>query len=281
MKHVVLAVGLMAASMTGATAPGMRTGLGAPWSQQEPDWKLAAEIQQSLLPKSIPAVAGYDVGVFWKQTKEIGGDLYDVIPLSGGRTVVMLLDVMGKGLPAALVLPMAAAYLRAEARNPDARSPGDILKRANRNIVADIKKGMFVQAFVGILDPGANELSYAAAGAEKILFRPGDGGKVQILESKGIALGLDKGAVFDRTLSEFKQKFEPGDALLHFSGGVVGSLSSRDRDAEFGLQRVRDLFEANKKLSAGDLARNVGETVTKFADEMLLDLTILSIRRDP
>src|SRR5215212_7221404 len=128
----------------------------------EQELRIARLIQQSLLPKTLPELPGYEVAAYYQPAREVGGDFYDFFELDDGRLGFVVGDATGKGVPAALVMASARSMLRAVAQN--AESPGDVLRRVNDTLVTDIPPNMFVTCFYAILDPNSGSLTYANAG---------------------------------------------------------------------------------------------------------------------
>ena len=128
----------------------------------EHELRVASLIQQTLLPRQLPTLPGWEIEAYYRPAREVGGDFYDFIPLDGGRFGVVVGDVTDKGVPAALVMATCRSVLRANATS--GATPGEILARANEILVADIPEGMFVTCLFAILDPATGELDFANAG---------------------------------------------------------------------------------------------------------------------
>src|ERR671912_1439323 len=124
----------------------------------EQDLRIARLIQQPLLPKTLPKLSGYDIAAYYQPAREVGGDFYDFLRLQDGRLGLVMGDATGKGMPAALVMAGARSMLRAVAQSSD--SPGEVLKRANDALVADIPPNMFITCFYAVLDPETGRLRY-------------------------------------------------------------------------------------------------------------------------
>src|SRR5215203_1213439 len=128
----------------------------------EQELRLARSIQQASLPKEVPQLEGWQISPFYRPAREVGGDFYDFFELEDGRLGLVVGDATGHGVPAALVMASARSMLRAVAQVSD--SPGDVLRRVNDPLVADIPPNMFVTCFYTILDPESGSLTYANAG---------------------------------------------------------------------------------------------------------------------
>src|ERR671917_683345 len=128
----------------------------------EQELRVARLIQQTLLPKTLPELPGYDVAAYYQPAREVGGDFYDFLKLEDGHLGLVMGDATGKGMPAALVMAAARSMLRAVAQSSE--SPGEVLKRANDALVADIPPNMFITCFYAVLDPETGRLRFANAG---------------------------------------------------------------------------------------------------------------------
>ncbi len=128
----------------------------------EQELKVARLIQQTLLPKALPDLPGYDVAAYYQPAREVGGDFYDFFDLEDGRLGLVVGDVTDKGVPAALVMATTRTMLRAAAQR--LLSPGEVLERVNEVLVADIPANMFVTCLYAILEPDNGRLVYANAG---------------------------------------------------------------------------------------------------------------------
>jgi sigma-B regulation protein RsbU (phosphoserine phosphatase) len=181
--------------------------------RREHDVNIAAEIRRALIPDSIPQLAGWELAATDLAAIDAGGDFFDVLEFPSGRIGLLVSEIAGTGVSSAMIMTMARAYLRAEALRVE--EPVEALARANRLIRADIRRGMYVTALYALLDPQAGELRLASAGHKVPLLRwHGESRRLQMMQSEGIALGLDPGPVFERTIREAKVQVAPGDRLV-------------------------------------------------------------------
>ncbi len=193
--------------------------------------KVAQLIQQQFLPQSQPELPGWQIAAFYRPALTVGGDFYDFIPLPGGRVMVVVGDVTGKGVPAALVMASAHALLRAAA--PRLTSPGAVLAHVNDLLYTDTPAQMFVTCLALVLPPAGGEVTFANAGHDLPYVRTAGG--VTELRAKGMPLGLMPGSAYqERTFA-----FRPGDcALLHSDGLSEAHSASQEM---FGFHRVAAL----------------------------------------
>jgi serine phosphatase RsbU (regulator of sigma subunit) len=181
--------------------------------RREHDVNIAAEIRRALIPDSIPELEGWELAATDLAALDAGGDFFDVLEFPSGKVGLLVCEIAGTGVSSAMIMTMARAYLRAEALRVE--EPVEALTRANRLIRGDIRRGMYVTALYALLDPAAGELRLASAGHKVPLLRwNGESRRLQMLQSEGIALGLDPGPVFERTIREAKVEVAPGDRLV-------------------------------------------------------------------
>ena len=205
----------------------------------EQELKVARLIQQTLLPKALPELPGYEVAAYYQRAREVGGDFYDFLTLEDGRLGLVVGDVTDKGVPAALVMATTRTMLRAAAQR--LLSPGEVLRRVNDVLVQDIPPNMFVTCLYAILDPGSGRVVYANAGHDlPYRRRAGRGGAAEELRARGMPLGLMPGMGYE----EKEVVLEKGESVLFYSDGLV---EAHDRRREmFGFPRLQGLVGAHR-----------------------------------
>jgi PAS domain S-box-containing protein len=223
----------------------------------EQELRIARLIQQTLLPKALPELSGYDIAAYYQPAREVGGDFYDFLLLQDGCLGLVMGDATGKGMPAALVMAAARSMLRAVAQSSD--SPAEVLKRANEALVADIPPKMFVTCFYAVLDPETGRLRYANAGHDLPYLR--HGGDTEELRARGMPLGLMPGMGYEQK----ELVLEAGDSVFFYSDGLV---EAHDPEGEmFGFPRLRRLIAANSVGSGEELVNFLLEELYSFAGE--------------
>jgi serine phosphatase RsbU (regulator of sigma subunit) len=221
----------------------------------EQELRIARLIQQTLLPKTLPQLPGYEVAAYYRPARQVGGDFYDFLELEDGRLGLVMGDATGKGMPAALVMAAARSMLRAVAQSSE--SPGEVLKRANDALVTDIPPNMFVTCFYAVLDRDSGRLRYANAGHDLPYLRHGGGAKE--LRATGMPLGLMPGMGYEQK----EIVLDAGDSVLFYSDGLV---EAHDPEGEmFGFPRLQKLIATR---SAGS-----GEELVDFLLEELYSFT--------
>jgi sigma-B regulation protein RsbU (phosphoserine phosphatase) len=209
----------------------------------EHDLEIASEIQSNLVPRRMLKIQGFDVGAYYRPSKEVGGDYYDFITIDEDHEGIIVADVSGKGIPGSLVMTMARAFIRMEAERSRNTSPSDTLVRTNRMLAQDIKKGMFVTGLYAIINKKTRELRVASAGHNPMLVWRSATNEVQLVNPNGIALGFDKGPVFERSIKEERVTLDHGDRIVMYTDGTVEAMDAANK--EFGDEPftalVRDL----------------------------------------
>jgi PAS domain S-box-containing protein len=198
----------------------------------EQELRIARLIQQTLLPRTLPELSGYDVAAYYQPAREVGGDFYDLFELEDGRLGLVVGDVTDKGIPAALVMATTRTMLRASAQR--LFPPAEVLKRANDALVADIPSNMFITCLYAILDTESGRLVYANAGHDQPYLRH-NGSDVEELRARGMPLGLMPGMEYE----EKEVTLQRGESVLFYSDGLV---EAHDPHHEmFGFPRLQGL----------------------------------------
>lgn len=203
----------------------------------EQELRVARLIQQTLLPKDVPHVAGWEVDAYYQPARAVGGDFYDFIPYPDGRLGFVIGDVTDKGVPAALVMATTRSLLRSAAERFE--SPSAILERTNELLVEDIPPRMFVTCLFGLLNPESGHFVYANAGHDVPYLRTEDG--VVELRARGMPLGLLPGMKYE----EKEVHMRAGECLLLYSDGLVEAHSPTHE--MLGFPRLQGLMATRTK----------------------------------
>lgn len=238
--------------------------------RMEQELRVAALIQQTLLPKELPSLPGWEVDAYYRPAREVGGDFYDFITLDDGRLALVIGDVTDKGVPAALVMATTRSTLRAAAQRHD--DPGEILAEANDVLVAEVPPGMFVTCLFAVLDHATGRLTFANAGHNLPYVRTGDG--VIELRATGMPLGLMPGMNYEVKSTEL-----PFDAVMLLTSDGIVEAHSED-GSMFGFDRLMGLVGGTG--SAAALTTKVLAELDRFCGaghEQEDDVTMVSVRR--
>jgi sigma-B regulation protein RsbU (phosphoserine phosphatase) len=198
----------------------------------EHELELAREIQQSILPKVFPQVPGLSCAASSRPARQVGGDFYDVFPLSEGCVGLVMADVSDKGMPAALFMALTRSLIRAEGQR--LASPRETLLRVNQLLLEMSQTGLFVTVFYGVLDLKQKTLCYVRAGHDYPLVFRSETGECRFLGGSGIVLGLLDGI----DLEEVTVDLGPGDVLTLYTDGVTEAHAPTGE--LFGDERLRD-----------------------------------------
>ena len=236
----------------------------------EQELRVASLIQQTLLPKEVPHLDGWEIEAYYQSARAVGGDIYDFIPLQDGRMGLVIGDVTDKGVPAALVMATTRTTLRTMATQT--YDPGDVLARANESLVPVIPPAMFVTCFYGVLNPATGDIVYANAGHNLPYVRTSNG--VVEMRATGMPLGLMTGMNYEVAHA----RLNPGETVLLTSDGIV---ESHDGAGDmFGFPRLIDLV--SKHQTNDDLITTILDQLEQFRGEdgeQEDDVTMVTIKR--
>ncbi|GAC1645869.1 MAG: hypothetical protein NVS4B8_17640 [Herpetosiphon sp.] len=239
----------------------------------ERELQLAREVQESILPLSVPTDNRFDFGVRMVPARVVGGDFFDFIPLGGDWLGIVVGDVAGKGMPAAIFMALTRSLLRAEAVR--AATPRDALVNVNRHLLDMNSKGLFVTIFFGLLDQGTGTFSSIRAGHELPILVNSRGTLVEYPWAVGQPLG-----VFDRPqLDEEVIVIEPGATLVLYTDGATEAPNEQARF--FGLDRLRSAIITQYEASAQSLCDALFGTITAYIGSAPQwdDIIVLAVHR--
>jgi PAS domain S-box-containing protein len=238
----------------------------------EQELQVARLIQQTLLPRSVPELEGYQIAAFYQPAREVGGDFYDFLELPQGRLGLIVGDATGHGMPAALVMATTRGMLRAGAQTSD--SPSEILERVNNILYPEIPPNMFVTCLAALLDSRTGRLQYANAGHDLPYLRHSDG--VSELRARGMPLGLMPNMSYE----EKEITLKPRESILLYSDGLVEAHDPRRE--MFGFPRMQGLVGAHPGGAA--LIDSLLAELEQFTGEEWEqedDITLLTLQRFP
>lgn len=244
------------------------------------DLTLASDVQQMLLPREMPRVAGLDIDARYMAAQKVSGDFYDVFKLDEHRLGIAVADVAGKGISASLLMAICRTQLRNIA--PQHGSPARVLSALNRALAADLRSGMYVTMTYVVLDLSRDTATFARAGHELPLFswseRAGAGCRNEYLGSEGMPLGLVDGETFDTVIADRVAAFGLGSSLILYTDGLTEAPNAEDR--EFGSARLSDAVRSAHGMSAQALNDSILGAVTQFSLSGLRDdFTLVTVQR--
>ena len=255
---------------------------------------LARDIQLSLLPSQIIPPPGYEIAAYSDVAKSVGGDYYDIIKLDDGSTLLVIGDVSGKGISAALYMVKVQTTLQLLTK--ESSDPRELLIRLNRYLYGQLKKSYFLTvALVQIYPEG--RFSYCRAGHTVAILYEHQKGAFVRLQPHGAALGItpsdgesggtaeEQGAAsqptrpYGDTLDVHSASLEPGDVMLLFTDGVIDTVNTSQQ--EFGEHRVMDVLMKHHGSSAASIKAALVEAMASFRDvaELRDDTTFVILKR--
>lgn len=251
--------------------------MGAERERTRSELAVASRIQLSALPAVRPPFSGCDdfgLSASMHPAKEVGGDFYDFFLIDEDHCGVVIADVSGKGVPAALFMMRAKALLNQLMR--DGSSPDQVLAQANDSLCEDNEAGMFVTVWLGVLDLRTGKLSFANGGHNPPLHRHADGSVEWLRDRSGLLLGCFEGASY----RAFARTMAAGDSLVLYTDGVTEAMDASDRC--YGNDRLFHLVEQECDGYPAAVSGIIEEDVRSFAEgaEQADDITILVLRYD-
>ena len=235
---------------------------------QEQELARALEIQQALIPRKIPQVAGFEIAGAWEPARVVGGDYFDVIKLSESKLAICIADVVGKSISAALLMANVQATVRAFAS--ESACPSWVCGRVNAVLCSNIALGKFVTLLYGVLDAELNTFQYTNAGhLRPILINYS--GSVGRLDNGGALLGVFP----DWKYEDSAVKLSPGDRLVLFTDGITEA--AKPDGEEFGEERLIRLAASLADEPPSESNLLVMRTVKKFCDSQLQDDATLMV----
>jgi sigma-B regulation protein RsbU (phosphoserine phosphatase) len=239
----------------------------------EREMLMARDVQRAMIPESAPAIKGFDIAARLEPALNLSGDFFDYVPLSDRRLGIVIGDVSGKGVRAAMGMAASRSLLRSVARR--GQGPARVLRDANLRLHRDLGRELLVTLVYGLLDAETRSFQYCNAGHNPpLLIKPS--GKWRALKTGGLLMG-----VFDR--QQYKSEtlhLERGDLLFFYTDGLVEAHTPQPERIEFGEGRLIDFLLKNRHLRAKDLVEAVVKKVKDFSAgaHQHDDLTLIVLR---
>jgi phosphoserine phosphatase RsbU/P len=240
----------------------------------EQDLSMAREIQQQLLPRRAPRLAGFDIAGWNKPADQTGGDLYDFMPIDEHRLAIMIADATGHGIGPALIVAECRALFRAMIGTTS--DLAEVAARMNDLLHTDLPEDRFVTVCMGLLDARTGILTYVSAGHGPLLLMRSATGKVEQFSSTGLPMGILAGC--EMPLAE-PIRMEPGDLFVLLTDGFIEWAC--DSGEQYGDERLAQVITAHPTSSSGDLIQTIYRSVLEFGGHtpQMDDLTAVLIRR--
>lgn len=226
--------------------------------------RIARSLQTQFLPKTAPVLGTFEIAGRNTQAHEVGGDFFDYIPVDDESVGVVIGDVVGNGIPAAMLMVMTRSILRSQAIEHS--SPAEVLRKANLTFMAEDMEGQFVTIFYCVARRGRRDLTVASAGHLPMMIRRRASSDIEFVDCAGLPLGVAQEADYE----EARVSLAPGDVALLYTDGLV-----EVRNAAGDMFRVARLAEAFRECAdepPADVLAQLSAKVDEFAaDDGLLD----------
>ena len=238
----------------------------------EQEIRLAAEVQQRLLPKRSLQIAGFDIAGLMYPAKTVGGDYFDYIKLPGGDLGLAIADVSGKGVAAALLMPTVQMALRMDA--PSLSQTDEIARALNRSVYHVTDDWRYITLFYSKLRVKDQRLQYTNAGHLPPLLLRDTSREPEWLETGGTVMGLEPDVEYTSESIELR----PGDLLVLYTDGVVEAACAHGE--EYSRRRLVELVTCNRGSGAQELVERIYEDVVTFQGSKILrdDLTVIVLK---
>ncbi len=239
----------------------------------EQELRVARQIQRTMLPGDVPHLGGWHIMAHYQPAREVGGDFYDFFSLPGGKLGLVIGDVTGKGVPAALVMATTLSVVRTVAGDYD--SPGGVLERINRLLVPGMHRSMFVTCLYATLELETGRLTFANAGHDLPLWQTE--GDVVELRASGMPLGLMDGMDYEDQQADL----EVGDRVLFRSDGIV-EAHNQVREM-FGSERLRNILSDHPRADGDEVIPIILRSLQEFTGDQVEqedDMTLVTLQRD-
>jgi sigma-B regulation protein RsbU (phosphoserine phosphatase) len=235
------------------------------------DVELAAQVQRLFLPSGKPAIAGLEIAGMMLPARGVGGDYYDYIPIDTHAIQIIIADVAGKGVPAALLMSATAAAMRLEAN--DDRNMLEQVERLNTGIHSVSDGERYVTLFVAKIDAQKRTLRYVNCGHNPALLFRAKTGTLTLMDSSCPPIGLSAEEICEQAAEDLMT----GDVLVFYTDGVTEAENRVEE--EFGMERLSAAVRNGSSLSAEDLMTNIYNAAADFCgDEFDDDVTLLVVK---
>lgn len=238
--------------------------------------EIARDVQMSFLPKTYPDFKGLDIAAKCYPALEVGGDYYDFVRISENKLGVIIGDVSGKGAQAAFYMTLTKGFLKAISKTSD--SPSEVLRLMNELFYDNVERGTFISMIYGVFDREKKIFKLARAGHNPVIVRNSSAGRVEMLNPTGLALGLEKGVLFRKTISEIEIKYSRDDVFVFYTDGFTEAMNKMQEEfsEERLLESVQKLAGLNSQESINKIHNEVREFIGKTPQHD--DMTIVVIK---
>ncbi len=227
-------------------------------TEMERELKIAANIQSKLLPAKLPDITNFSIGVFSQAAEAVSSDYYDVFKLPGGRTAVVLCDVVGKGIPAALLMVMIRTMIRIVA--PSAKDSDHLLRIINKGLRKKIGVDQYATMSVLFLNEKTGKISYSNAAHAPLLYYAASGNRFSQIDTPGLPIGVEPDEQYSKELLSTSR----GDLFFLYTDGIMDAQNGQGET--YSLGRLEKLIKGKTKLNGQAIADAVLSDITSFMD---------------
>lgn len=240
----------------------------------EEELKVAKNIQEGLLPNTNFNFDRLEISCSSQPARIIGGDFYDVIKLDDDKVLVVIADVSGKGLPAALYMAKVQALIRFASKI--FKTPKEIISEVNKQVYDKFEKKSFVTVSLGMFDLKTNKVRFIRAGHNPAIFARN--GSIELLNTRGIGLGLDRDDLFNKNLDEYEIQLDRESLLLFYTDGLNEAMNSHKE--EFGMERLINIIKQKKNMRPSEISSHLTDEINSFVNnaEQHDDITLVVVK---
>ncbi|RJP71855.1 MAG: hypothetical protein C4539_04370 [Ignavibacteriales bacterium] len=239
----------------------------------ERDLENARKIQESLLPKELPKLEGLEICGKMIPAMQVGGDYFDLIQVSPTKLFVIVGDVSGKGLSASIY--MSKLQTMVQLYCVEGSSPKDILVQINKKIYENIERNWFITVSLALIDTATKSIKFCRAGHAPLLIV---NNSINILQSKGIGLGLEEGKIFEESLEEIEIPFKHNEVFVFFSDGISEAMN--EKNDLYGIEGLAEVIKNNNSKPVKEIMSEVMRSIETFRGnyEQNDDITIVLVK---
>ncbi len=242
--------------------------------KQDSEMAIARNVQQALLPKTLPQAPGYDFFASYDSALAVGGDYYDAMLLDDGKVCLSFGDVAGKGVPASLVMSRISSVVRSTLQYVD--DVGEAIRAINNHMCSSAVEGRFVTYILALVDTRSHEVQLSIAGHMSPMIRKADG---TIEEFDEESVGVPVGVIEDYPYDVLSRPIEPGETVLIYTDGVSEAMNPKGE--LYGEKRVREFLRKSKG-NAAEIGKALLADVRSHANGRAQndDITIMIFSRN-
>lgn len=221
--------------------------------------EVARHVQMSFLPKSNPDIDGLEISSVCIPAFEVGGDYYDFIKVNDNKLGIIIGDVSGKGTQAAFYMTLTKGFIKAIAKQTE--SPAEVLTKMNELFYENVERGRFISMIYALVDLQKMTIKIARAGHNPVIKNE-NSEKINLINPNGLALGLEKGDLFKKVITEYEEKLVSGKNYIFYTDGFSEAVNKAGN--EYGLESLMKIAKENSDKSASELLDKITNDVKMF-----------------